>query len=415
MALKKQDKKIILDIQKPKKVKPQWELLFSGSCPRVDRLIEVYKENPKNARIIFFQGQKAEFTHNRCIAYTFDNGDINIVVFEKSYGISVTNKMYNSEKNIMSIIYKKGTNKWYFRHNNIKNLNFSHIMMLTSMIYPYSQRLENPVFDYLLLKLPWIRNIVEDKHQISWKLPFDTIIKHKLFNLKSIYRHMFNVSYPLIDMMLTSKFSNTGDNCYYFFTMFKEMKKVLLNIESLKPEMFTHHMFMDTCKMAASVGEKVNCQWGIKRFVEEHDKWSKEITNVLLLNQKKTPLLIHQVYEEFANFSGLRMLLTNYDMVEDGMVMQHCVGSYISNVNRGECAIYKIDGYTMEIKKSADKRLHWAQIRGVKNVDCPNQVKIKVQNLLDTFNLTVLPSIEFRAVNADRYEPTMNEYDDLPF
>jgi hypothetical protein len=284
-------------------------------------------------------------------------------------------------------------------------------------IYNYGDRFTNVGYNMIKNELPWLRNLEEDTTQLSHTLPFNTIIEKKLYNLKAIHRYMLKVPYPVIKI-LTSKENNrifdTG-NMIFFYKMWPEMHKVLINVEGLSQELFSHHMFIDTCKMAASVGEKVNCSWGVKRLVEEHDKWSKEITNVLLLNQKKTPMLIHQVYEEFATYSNLRMLLTNYEMVEDGMIMQHCVATYINKVNQGQCAIYKIDGYTMELKKDSNRNLHIGQIRGVKNADVPEKIYQMVKDLLNDFNENVLSSIEFRAESTTIYQPYLNYYEDLPF
>ena len=331
-------KNLKVEIANPKKGKPEWKLMIETGNPKINRLIEVYKENPKHARILFHQGQKQEYTCLRGIKYTYENGDINLVTFEKSFGISVTNKMYNSERIMRCIIYKKDSDKWYYKEgSSIRLLTFEHISSFFQNLFPYSIRFNNSGYDFLKELLPWLRNIEEDRHSISHCLPINTIISKKLYNLKAVYRHLFKVPYPVIDMMLKSKSPRSFDtNMLYFLKMWPQMHKVLINVENLREEMFSHHMFIDTCKMAGSVGEKVNCSWGIKRLVEEHDKWSKEITNVLLLNEKKTPMLIHQVYEEFAKFSKLRMLVTNYEMVEDGMVMQHCVASYINKVNQGQ-------------------------------------------------------------------------------
>jgi hypothetical protein len=49
------------------------------------------------------------------VAFRFTNGDINIIKFIRKHGISTTNKMYSSERNVCSIIYKKETNKWYYK------------------------------------------------------------------------------------------------------------------------------------------------------------------------------------------------------------------------------------------------------------------------------------------------------------
>ena len=69
----------------------------------------------------------------------------------------------------------------------------------------------------------------------------------------------------------------------------------------------------------------------------------------------------------------------------------------------------------MEILKDSNKKLHWGQIRGIRNADAPNDIKQGAQDLLDNFNNNVLPTIEFRAETIQNYQPHLNMFEDLPF
>ena len=412
-----------IKVLNPKKVKPEWELLFQSENPKIERLIEVYKENPLHARILHRQGNSFDHQKHRVVAYTFDNGDINIVHFIQTTGISITNKMYETERNNGAIIYKKDTNKWYIKNKGgIKLLSYN---LLTAFIQTCScfHYTDSDIMKYMVKLLPWLRNIIEDKWDASRTITFNSIITNKLFNLKSIYRHMFGVPYPVIEVMLTKpdrNYNNFNDMTpANFHKTWKEMKKVLLNVENLSKELFNNQYFRDTCKMASSVGQKVNCSWSSTRLKAEHDKWSKEISNVLLLNQKNTKLKIYDIYRVFAEYSGFPILETNYDMVHDGIVMSHCVATYIDRVNSGTCAIYKVDGHTMELRLSNSishndkKGLYWVQIKGFKNADAPNELKTQIQNILDKFNSDIIPTYEFKPLTSKMSSVFANE--DLPF
>jgi len=426
-------KKLQVEVLNPKKVKPDWELLYEQENPKINRLIELYKENPKHARIIYKQGNKNEFQRNRVIVYTYANGDINIVQFRHSFGISITNKMYQSEKNVASLIYKKETNKWYSKSlGGIKLLNYN---LMSSFISNCSNYYNNSqtvnIKDYMFKKLPWLRNMAEDKYSVSHEVAFNTIITKKLFNLKSIYRHVFGIPYPVIEMMMEVLQNRNGQSPIHFVKSWKEMKNILINVENLKVEMFGHAGFMDACKMASSVNQKINCSWGVKRLAEEHDAWAKEISNVLLLNQKNSKMNIYHIYEDFAEYSGYELLRTNFDMVHDGLMMSHCVATYIDRVNHGLCAIYKVDGHTMELcfepngfklnmygrgNMNSKRGLWYNQIQGYKNASAPQELKDKVQDMLDDFNNYELPSIEIKPIPSMR--PKSNqlwEVQDLPF
>lgn len=416
-------KNLEIEVLNPKKVKPDWELLFEQDNVKINRLVELYKENPKHARIIYKQGNNLDFQRSRVVAYTYANGDINIVQFKHSFGISVTNKMYQSEKNVAALIYKKDTNKWYSKtRNGIKLLNFNLMNSFISNCTNYYNSADNKVIiTYMLKLLPWLRNMEEDKYYVSHDVAFNTIITKKLFNLKSIYRHIFGIPYPVIEMMLEVLHKGNGLIPVHFVKSWKEMKKVLINVENLKVEMFSWHGFIDACKMASSVNDKINCSWSANRLKQEHDIWAREISNVLLLNQKNTLMNVYHIYEDFAKYSGYELLKTNFDMVHDGLIMKHCVATYISKVDRGECGIYKVNGYTMELSFSYGEvnnkpTLRIVQIKGYKNSKAPTELVEEISNKVTTFNIFELPNIEIQTSIIKPY----NKYDvwevhDLPF
>jgi hypothetical protein len=65
--------------------------------------------------LVIYKQKEINYETERMVAFRFTNGDINIIKFIRKHGISTTNKMYSSERNVCSIIYKKETNKWYIR------------------------------------------------------------------------------------------------------------------------------------------------------------------------------------------------------------------------------------------------------------------------------------------------------------
>ena len=418
-------KQLQIEVLNPKKVKPEWELLYEQKNLKINRLIDLYKDNPHHARIIFKQGNKHDFQHSRVIAYTFENGDINIVQFIHSFGISVTNKLYQSERNVSAIIYKKATNKWYTKtKSGIKLLNYGLINAFISNSCSYYTTTETiSIREYIFKLLPWLRNLEEDKYNVSHDVAFNTIISKKLFNLKAIYRHIFGVPYPVAEMMLKELHKTGNWSPQHFTKAWKEMKKVLLNVENLKREMFSNNLFMDACKMAGSVNKKINCSWGFNRLKEEHDAWAKEISNVLLLNQKNTKMNIYHIYEDFSEYSEFELLRTNFDMVHDGLMMNHCVATYIDRVDRGDCAIYKVDGHTMELifdygHTNNRKVLRLNQIKGYKNASAPKELVERIQVVLNNFNTYVLPNIEIKhhpKLQKEYISSPHWELEDLPF
>lgn len=430
MARKKlvENKSLKIEVLNPKKAKPEFELLLETSNPKIDRLIEVYKENPQHARVLFVQA-KENYKRYRTLKFTYSNGDINIIKFENSFGISINNRMYNTEKNMGGIIWKAETQKWYLKSPNmIKHLCYYDLYNFVNVVN-LSEFKESRVFRVVNNMIPWLRNLTEDKTRVSHSVPFNTIISHKLFNLISIYKHIFKVPVPVIRTIMGGiGYDGQGEgNIKYFISMWGEMKKVLINVESLTEQMFHNHYFKDTCKMAASLNRKVNCSWGLNRLKLEHDAWAKEISNILLLNQKNTKMRIRDVYMRFRDYSKYTILETDYDMIHDGLIMRHCVATYINAVNNGKCAIFKVDGHTMEINygprssgygmfEGAKKKiLYFTQIKGYMNKDASEELKASVQKDLDYFNEYLLDMEEVEEVDQVPIKLYEEWAVDLPF
>lgn len=390
-------KRIQIEVLNPKKVKPEWELLYESKNDKIEKLIEIYKENPYHARVIYKQNNETHtYTRNRVIAYTFANGDINIVRFIHRFGISVTNKMHQSEKNIQSLIYKKETGKWYSRtKSSIKLLTYGEIQTFIqqSRAWINNDNSYENILKYIENKLPFLRNLAEDKNMLSHSLPINTMITNKLFNLKSIYRHLFKVPYPVIEIILKNHPPRYDVGSFY--KIWKELNKILINVENLKADFLTNEYFIDTCKFAGALGYKVNCSWSLKRLKLEHDNWSKIISRIVLANEPLYDLDIDDIYLEFSEYSGYRMLLTNHEMVHDGIDMHHCVGTYIKSVHSGNCGIYKADGHTFELVVR-DEELYLVQLKGLHNKEAPTELRQEVLRAMYNFNNFKLPNLTLK-------------------
>jgi hypothetical protein len=187
------------------------------------------------------------------------------------------------------------------------------------------------------------------------------------------------------------------------------LKKVLINIDKLTPEFLSNEYFVDTCKMAASLGEKVNCIWGVKRLKEEHDVWSRKITGIIASYEPLKVLKVGYIFKKFAEFSGYKMHVTNHELIGEGLMQDHCVGTYTSQVDGGHCAIYHVDGYTLQLtmnsawreeekterldKYGLERILYNSQFRGYKNQAAPKELVDKVESLIEAFNLNELKKV----------------------
>ena len=130
---------------------------------------------------------------------------------------------------------------------------------------------------------------------------------------------------------------------------------------------------------------------------------------------------IYHIYEDFAKYSEWELLRTTFDMVHDGLMMSHCVATYIDKVDSGQCGIYKVDGHTIELNfgyghTNYKPTLRVSQIKGYKNASAPQELVDTVLHVVSLFNTYELPNIKLEKVEEKpRYAPSLWEVEDLPF
>jgi hypothetical protein len=142
--------------------------------------------------------------------------------------------------------------------------------------------------------------------------------------------------------------------------------------------------------MGKTLNRKVNCSWSARRLKEEHDEWSKEITDIVFTEGDR-PLNINDIFIEFSDMSGFNLLTTTKEMNIEGRKQSHCVATYVNKVDSGSCAIYSIDDYTLElnskwIENYTKKVIFINQFRGYKNCDAPKELYNLVLDKLNEFN-----------------------------
>jgi hypothetical protein len=163
--------------------------------------------------------------------------------------------------------------------------------------------------------------------------------------------------------------------------------------------------------MAKTLGVKLNLAWGLNRLRLEHDKWAKEIVEVLLTYEPFRELNIARVYKDFAEYSGYEILTSNHALIEEGKVMGHCVGTYSGEVDRGSCGIFRVHGCTLDLRFSVryfseDKRdvLYMNQYQDFGNSRPAEKAYTDVQNMLTKFNADVVDDLYRKALKLPEIE-----------
>jgi hypothetical protein len=111
------------------------------------------------------------------------------------------------------------------------------------------------------------------------------------------------------------------------------------------------------------------------------------------------------------------MLTTTKEMAYEGKRMNHCVATYVGNVERGQSGIYTIDDHTLELRKEWDGETHTSvlvinQLRGYSNADAPRGLIIEVKRKLWEFNYKKQSNEDFSEWSEDITEEEIFE---LPF
>lgn len=391
------------------------------------KLVEIYKKDPKAARIIYMN-TGTKIIEKSLILWEDANGDWDISQTEKTLGISITNKMYSRFAKTGSYMYKKG--KFYLK---FKAKNRSHLSQLTwSTFMSFVRNNDSPgmkeFIERLYKKQSWLRFVNE--YPMFHNIALNTFVKYKLYSRNKALKHFLKVPLPaalkLVDAVHQKEYMDR------LISEWKTISKMVTNVENLRPEILSHHLFVDSCRMAHVVGEKINLSWSDKRLKEEHDRYAELITNTILGSMEEKPLRIRQEYQDFCERYGFRLLKTNKELYIEGRIQRHCVGTYEWEVNRGNCAIFHYEGYTGELRyidatyerrliktiggpdiedmipvKPASLRLN--QFRGYLNKNAPDELSKHVYDKLEEFN-EYLKTAKASVVDNNNITPSKAEW-----
>ena len=395
-------------------------LISKNLSNNIPDLVEIYKIDRTKARVIFTERKdKMGFNNEFLYSFEYDNKDFRIVQFLERIFFTKKNIMFKRKATNYTIIYKHKNRNFYLKSGK----NFS--VMKVGQLLQYCT-MNTELGEYLKEKFGWIRNLYDAEE--CRHLTVGTIIKHKLFNREKIIKHVYGVNRNVAEVL-----SQTRQSYGEMDFVWKQYKHVIINLDSLTKDFIIEnvHLLKDTLRYADMFGEKVNAKWGKKRLKEEHDRMYRKYIDIILEFEPLRELDIKPIYLEFQSFSGFNMLTTNHHLIEEGKKQNHCVGTYVQQVNTGQCAIFTIGGYTMDIRfdkrgewdntlntfVSQDRKLHLNQLRGYGNKSAPKELEDVVQSAINSFNESVdLKEFEVLHYNTKNvYMIERDEDGDLPF
>ena len=383
----------------------EYTLLNEIKSQSVTNLLTLYDKNPYAARVVYMNSGEKSFYANYRLGLFKEGKSFNIVLFRKAYGVSKTNRIYNRETKIANICYKD--NKFHIIVNNPRSGKVIRPLTLNNLLVNFNQFVGD-VISYLKKDFSWIGYLQEKS--ILNNVAFNTIIKNKIYSYKKAIKHTYDIPYP-IGNKIHEAYSNTQNyESQMFIIKFKDNLKYLENITSFNVNLLTNKsagIFNDSLRMAKILDKKINCKWCEKRLKLEHDQWSKELTNILYVEDDRN-MMVSKIYKLFAEQTSFELLTTTKEMYYEGTRNSHCVAVYVSKVNSGACGIYRIGDYTLElIRNYGDNSLKISQFRGYRNIDAPKDLYNMVLEKLNKFNANTETQ---DLINQELYK---NE--DLPF
>lgn len=154
--------------------------------------------------------------------------------------------------------------------------------------------------------------------------------------------------------------------------------------------------FDDLIKMANDVGQKINFSLNKDNIKEQHDR-------ILLENLDKMKVKEIHVDDKYLILEKylpkqFKMIKNGKDLLFEGLTQKHCVNSYSSNINRGDCCIltteYNEKRYTAEISfgkynwlDDYNKEIYRInQFKGYANSSVPNELMTKLQDVINEVN-----------------------------
>lgn len=384
-----------------KEIKDKWYkddhiILTETKSNKVDKLFKLYAKNKYTARVVYMN-DASNYENFRTVLFTKANGDFNIVVFRKKYGISKSNIIYNHEKRMLDVIYKGG--KFYLvdntnRRAGIITLTLNTLFSACSRVNVRNNidnKLLNVITGLLEHRFSWIRFLNEN--HLCYNTAFNTIVSKKLYNQKKALTHQYKTNYP-VAKILDKVYKSGNTHGHQLIKVLSTYMPYIINIESLQEDWFKGQnvgMFHDSLKMAKTLDKRVNASWTVRRLKEEHDKWAKVISDIVFIDGNRD-MNINKVYKDFSEHSGYNLISTTRDMAYEGKRQNHCVVSYVNSVENGSCAIVTNKDYTIELRTryfNSTPIIDVTQVKGYSNSEPTEVFRKQLDDKVVAYNKSI--------------------------
>jgi hypothetical protein len=267
----------------------------------------------------------------------------------------------------------------------------------------------------------------EDSFNLATKTNFSKTVYGSCSNLQQFINKIKTIDEPLSykefkdlsfdDIYEIMSIAPIFKNPVNFIDKYKEFKKVSNENSNYKTYLD------DLIKIANETDNKINFSLNESNIKEQHDKMLLENLDKMKAKSihvdDKYLILEKYLPKEF------KIIKTGKELLFEGLTQKHCVNSYSSNINRGECCIltteYNDRRYTAEIRfgkswLANDNKPKYTinQFKGYANIAAPKALESKLVSIIDTVNKKEL-KITSKTIPFNEHNYEIVEYADNPF
>lgn len=397
---------------------------------------KIFSINEKNFVRIYVNNRTCRYISNKNVSHFRGNDKYNNK--NKDFWFKVNRRLLNMH---LGYNFYKSDQDFLSENKHIQHLSNKFIKGCSSIEEALSKMTKGrPVPKILLSKFP-IGEVVSLYHLVEFD-EMDKIIKF-LYEFHDFFSNLN--SYRVVEAYMSTRLGmvvpDRENKCFIRNHSKTKLMNPLDHFELNEPNGLNFHPIAqcevsDYLRMCIMLDKKANMNIrSPKRLNLEHDELSRKISASHIPKVKT-----HRSYPRMSSENGFVIELIDEKMrlIEESQIQKHCVKTYATKINRGECCIYsfleKSTGkrYTLEVqkRKTKDSRKQFfilQQIRGKFNSKPTNKVMDAVSEILRKNNVFIsiqeaiskgivpdIPSAEI-PFDAHYFRRDVLEVDDLPF
>jgi len=403
---------------------------YNGTLPNVERkkrlLTKSQKERILNEINACYKDNShpevntGTYSHEKILRYskTFDSLEY------YSYDINVRASMVNKSSRIIVMPKRRNiftvTNKGYVRIFGNRWLSLKNMSKFNNLyVGEFGENVIRLLIKSMIRK-DWVLNLELDNSimisnesarkadSLEQAIELECGVKPAKI-LKKIYGDNIN---PILEIYSLIEPNKIHDITNFLKKNFVELNKILKRHSGggllfyyflSKDNRCEFNILTDYFKMLVEQRKKVNLKISsYSTLKRNHDELSRQI--LLKTSGKGGRLSVAKLYPNIKSSPNIQVekIKTVKRLNRESEILKHCVHSYKSRINRGECAIYSLfyDGNTYTLELGADKRTDTEggkeydfkinQLRGKYNCSPPEQMRVFLEKMCEENSLLPL-------------------------